>query len=103
MQIQPTGLDVDQDVDIVPVDALGDAVAQVNVEPATARVTIPVFSDRQSRTLHDQPARHRRPGAGFAVASATVEPHVVTVEGDANELEPLVSIDTEPVWITGLS
>jgi YbbR domain-containing protein len=103
VQIQPTGIDLDQEIPLVPVDALGDAIAQVNVEPATARVRIPVFSDRQSRTLTISPLVTGDPAPGFELVSATVAPRVVTVEGDIDELEPLVRIDTAPVSIGGLS
>ncbi len=103
VQIQPTGINVDQDVRLVPVDALGDAVSQVNVDPATARVTIPVFSDRDSKILPISPLITGDPAPGFLVVAATVSPQVVTVEGDIDELEPLVRVDTAPVSIVGLS
>lgn len=103
VQIQPTGINVDQDVRLVPVDALGDVVGQVNVEPATARVTIPVFSDRDSKTLTITPLITGDPAPGFELVATTVSPRVVTVEGDIDELDPLVRIDTEPVSIGGLS
>ncbi|MDF2734553.1 MAG: hypothetical protein K0S97_1176 [Chloroflexota bacterium] len=98
-----SGIDVDQDVSLVPVDTLGNAVGQVNVEPATARVTIPVFSDKDSKTLTISPLTTGEPAPGFELVSVTAEPQVVTVEGDIDELEPLRSIDTEPVPIGGLS
>jgi YbbR domain-containing protein len=101
--VQSSGIDVDQDVELVPVDNLGDAVAQVNLEPPTARVTIPVFSDRQTRTLPVSPQLTGSPAAGFEVASVTAEPSFVTVEGDIDELEALARIDTEPIPITGVS
>ena len=101
--VQPSGIDVDQEIRLVPVDVLGNVVGQVNIEPATARVTIPVFSDRESKTLTISPLVTGDPAPGFALASTTVEPQVVTVEGDIDELEPLVSIDTAPVSIVGLS
>ena len=103
VQIQPTGINVDQDVRLVPVDAQGDAVGQVNVDPATARVTIPVFSDRDSKILPIRLLITGDPAPGFEVVAATVSPRVVTVEGDIDELDPLVSIDTAPVSIGGLS
>ena len=87
----------------MPVDGLGDAVTPVQVEPTTARVTIPVFSDRQSRTLPVSPVVTGTPAAGFEVASVTVEPSVVTVEGDADELVELERIDTVAIPVTGLS
>jgi YbbR domain-containing protein len=101
--IQPSGIDVDQDVTLVPIDQLGDAVSPVNLEPATARVIIPVFSDRQSRTLPVSPVITGTAAPGFEIASVTVEPSVVTVEGDADELVALERIDTAPVPVSGLS
>ncbi len=101
--VQPGGIDVDQEVRLVPVDVLGDAVGQVNVEPATARVTIPVFSDRDSKTLTITPLVTGDPAPGFALLAAIATPQVVTVEGDIDELEPLVRIETAPVSIGGLS
>ncbi len=101
--IQAAGLDVDQDVELVPVDGVGDQVAQVELKPATARVTIPVFSDRQSKTLPISPIITGTPAGGFEIASATVEPNVVTVEGDADELAALTSIDTAPISVNGFS
>jgi YbbR domain-containing protein len=101
--IQASGIDVDLDVDLVPVDAVGDAVAQVQLDPPTARVTIPVFSDRQTRTLPITPLITGSPAAGFELAAATVEPRFVTVEGDLDELEALTSITTDPISVTGLS
>jgi YbbR domain-containing protein len=101
--IQPLGLDFDQEVELVPIDELGNTVAQVNVDPGTARITVPVFSDRETRSLPISPLITGDPAAGFELVGATVEPKFVTVEGDADQLELLVSIDTEPVSVTGLS
>ncbi len=103
VQIQPTGINVDQDVRLVPVDALGDAVGQINVTPPTARVTIPVFSDRDSKILPITPLITGDPAPGFDIVALTVSPRVVTVEGDIDELDPLDRIDTAPVSIVGLS
>jgi YbbR domain-containing protein len=101
--IQPSGIDVDQDVTLVAIDQLGDAVSPVNLEPATARVRIPVFSDRQSRTLPVSPVVTGTAAPGFEIASVTVDPSVITVEGDADELVALERIDTAPVPVSGLS
>lgn len=101
--IQPGGIDIDQDVRLVAVDQLGDAVSPVNVQPATARVNIPVFSDRQSRTLPVSPVITGTPAAGFEIASVTVDPSAVTVEGDADQLVDLERIDTAAIPVSGLS
>jgi YbbR domain-containing protein len=101
--IQPSGIDVDQDVELVPVDAVGDAVAQVRLDPSTARVTIPVFSDRESKTLPISPLITGEPASGFEFVTATVDPHFVTVEGDIDELEAMTTVDTGPISVNGLS
>ena len=103
VRIQPGGFDVNQEFDLVPVDTLGNAVGQVNVEPATARIVIPVFSDRARRTLTISPLVTGDPAPGFALTGATSSPLVVTVEGDVDELAPLLTIDTAPVSVNGLS
>ena len=98
-----SSLDVDQNLNLVPVDALGVAVSQVNITPATARVTIPVFSNKESKTLTISPLVTGDPAPGFELIGATAEPQVVTVEGDIDDLQPLLSIDTAPVQIGGMS
>jgi YbbR domain-containing protein len=101
--IQPSGIDVDQDVALVPIDELGEAVPKVDVDPRTTHVTIPVFSDRETRTLPVNPVLTGAPAPGFEIASITVHPAVVLVEGDADELAALVRVDTDQVFMVGTS
>jgi YbbR domain-containing protein len=101
--IQPSGIDVDQDIELVAIDELGDAVGQVAVEPRAAHVTIPVFSDRETRTLPVNPVVTGDPAAGFEIASVTVDPPVVLVEGDADQLAELVRVDTAHIPMSGVS
>lgn len=101
--IQPSGIDVDQDVDLVAVDELGDAVGQVDVQPRAVHVTIPVFSDRETRTLPVNPVVTGDPAAGFEIAGVTVDPPVMLVEGDADQLAQLVRVDTVQIPMTGVS
>ena len=103
VQIQPSGIDVDQDVQLVPIDGVGNTVRTVDVTPTTARVTIPVFSDRQTRSLPVNPVLTGVPAAGFEIASVTANPPIVLVEGDADQLAQLVSVDTNPIPMTGVS
>jgi len=101
--IQQSGIDVDQDIDLVAIDGLGEAVGQVDIEPRTAHVTIPVFSDRETRTLPVNAVVTGDPAPGFEIAGVTVEPPVILVEGDAGQLAELVRVDTEQVPMTGAS
>jgi YbbR domain-containing protein len=101
--IDSGGLDFDQDVPLIPVDGVGNAVRPIEVSPVSARVTIPVFTDRQSRSLPVTPVLTGTPAAGFEIAAVAVDPVVVTVEGDADQLAQLTNLDTQAVSVAGAS
>ena len=101
--IDPSGIDVDRTVDLVPVDANGNALSPVDVAPSSTRVKVAVFTDRRTRTLPVNPVVTGTPAAGFEVAAIVVDPLVVSVEGDANDLSGLDRADTQPVSISGAS
>ena len=75
----------------------------IDVEPAQVRVRVPVFTDRRSKTLPVTPNVVGTPAAGFEVASIEVDPPVVSVEGDANDLAGLDRADTRPISVAGAS
>jgi YbbR domain-containing protein len=101
--IQPSGIDVDQLVPLVAVDAVGDLVRQVDISPSSARITISVISQLESRSLPVAPAVTGAPATGYTVSSVLTTPAVVTVEGDADVLAPLTAIATEPISIDGVT
>ena len=101
--IDPGGLDFDADVPLIPVDGAGGPVRPIDVTPTTARVTIPVFTNRQSRSLPVAPVVTGTPAAGFEIAAVVVDPTVMTVEGDADQLIKLTKLDTVPVSVAGAS
>lgn len=100
---QTSGIDVDQDVELVAVDSVGDAVAQVNIEPATARIKVQIVSNEQTKTLPVSPQVTGSPAAGFELGPATVQPALITVQGEADELAALDSVDTQPIAVGGIS
>lgn len=101
--VQAPPIDIDQDVPLVPIDLLGNAVSPVDVSPPTARVTIPVIDDLRSKTVPVNPIVTGTPAAGFEIESVTVVPQVALVAGDAVDLEALARVDTEPVPLAGVS
>jgi YbbR domain-containing protein len=99
--IDPSGLDVDREVEPDPIDAAGEIVPGVDVEPRTVHVTIPVFTNKESRTLPVNVMLAGTPAAGFRIASVVVTPLVVSVEGDQDQLTELIQADTAPVPVFG--
>jgi YbbR domain-containing protein len=98
--IQPSGLDIDQQVPLVAVDALNNALSPVAIEPQTVGVQIRVGS-QQTRTLPVNPKFSGAPSSGVQVSGVTVTPAAVTVQGDATVLAALTGIDTGTVDLTG--
>lgn len=106
VSVDATGVDVNELVPLIPVDVNGDrlgAEERIEVEPALVRVRVPVFTDRRTKSLPVTPVVSGTPAAGFEVASVTVSPSVVNVEGDANDLAGLEHLDTAPVVVAGAS
>jgi YbbR domain-containing protein len=101
--IDASGVDLNQDVDLTPVDALGGSLDKVDVQPASVRVRLAVFTDLRTKTLPVRANVVGTPAAGFEVASVEVSPPVVSVEGDANDLAGLDHADTQPISIAGAS
>jgi YbbR domain-containing protein len=101
VRIQPSGIDVNQAVDLVAVDARGDVVPTVELLPGSVRVTIQIGSQLSTRALPVNPVVAGSPGAGVMVTGITAAPQLVTVEAESAVLATLVKIDTQPVSIAG--
>ena len=101
VRIDPSGLKVDQQVDLIPVDIRNLEVGQVSLSPSSVHVTILVGSQVTSRTLPINAIVTGTPATGFELTSITVDTPTVTLEGDAGTLQSLLRIDTLPLSITG--
>jgi YbbR domain-containing protein len=101
--IQPSGLNVDQDVALVPIDALGNPRSPAETSPATARIRVDVISEPETRTLPISPVIVGTPAAGFELVSVSVSPTVTLVEGDIDALTAIAGLDTTAISISGRS
>jgi YbbR domain-containing protein len=99
--IDASGLDVDRDFQPEAIDSDGAIVTGVDLEPPTVHVTIPVYTNRETRTVPVNPIVNGTPAAGFRIAAVAVSPTVVSVQGDSEQLTGLVSADTAPVSVSG--
>jgi YbbR domain-containing protein len=99
--IEPSGLNVDRDVDLVPVDDVGNRVTPVNVDPPTVHVQIAVLSEPQTHTVPVNPNVTGTQAAGYEVVSVAVDPAVVTLQLDANQVAAVPAADTAPISISG--
>ena len=101
VRIDPSGLDVNETVGLLPVDARGEVVEGVDVQPSAVRVTIQIGSQLATRALPVRAVVTGTPAESVEIASIDVQPSLVTIEGEADVLDGLVSIDTRPISIAG--
>jgi YbbR domain-containing protein len=101
VRIQPSGIDINQAVDLIAVDARGDVVPTVELQPSSVRVTIQIGSQLSTRALPVNPVVTGTPDPGVMVTGITAAPLLVTVEAESALLATLVKIDTKPVSIAG--
>jgi len=92
-------------VPLVAVDADGNTVSQVTIEPAEAQVNVPVDAqDAGCRDIAIVVNKSGQPATGYSVTGVTVTPAVITVRGDpgiVSTMQPYVY--TQPVNLTGLT
>ncbi len=99
--IDASALNVDRSVDLVPVDANGNRVPLVELDPARARVRIAVARQLATLTLPVVPVLSGAPAAGFRITSVNVDPLVVTVSGEEAVVSHLDNAPTEAIDISG--
>jgi len=88
-------------VDLVAVDANGNEVPNVEIDPQSVHVTIAVAQQLATRTLPVVPQLTGAPADGYKVTSVTVDPLVVTVSGEAATVSGLETAQTEAIDLTG--
>ena len=101
VRIQPSGIDVDQLVDLVAVDGRGEQLQPVELSPTSLRVRIQGGTPITTKTVPITPVVTGTPGSGFEVGTTTINPVVATISGDANQLAGITSVPTKPVTIDG--
>jgi YbbR domain-containing protein len=99
--VEPSSLDIDRTVDVAAVDASGATIAPLDIEPGSVHVRLPVLTNDASKGLPVRPVVTGGPGQGYRVAGIDLQPSIVSVLGDADDLKSLVAADTEPIQLNG--
>jgi YbbR domain-containing protein len=102
VRIDPSGLDIDENVDLVARDADNAVVSGVTFDPRTVHVQIQVGSQLRSETVAVSPVIVGTPASGYYVASVDVQPPTLSVQGQSDALNLLKGvINTKPISIAG--
>jgi YbbR domain-containing protein len=102
VRVDSSGLDINEDAPLVPVDSSGNTVDNVQLTPASIHIGILINSQNRTSTVPITPVITDSPAAGFYITSIDVEPSVVSVTGQANALSLLNGVaSTKAVSIRG--
>lgn len=101
--IDASALNIDRDVELVPLDDQGNEVPRLELDPSRARVRIPVAVELATRPLPVVAQLVGELAGGYAISDITVEPLVVTVSGSESVVTHLEAAETEPIDIAGRS
>jgi YbbR domain-containing protein len=102
VRIDASGLDVNQDIGLVAMDASGHPVNNVTINPRTVHVDIQVGSQLRSETVPVHPVTTGTPAAGYYITGIDVTPSTVSVGGQADALALLKGkANTKAISVAG--
>jgi YbbR domain-containing protein len=97
VHIDQSGIDVHNQVELVPVDIDGRLVPSVELTPLTVNVDIDVRTVETSKTVPVRPVLSGAPATGFEVGEVTVNPAAVTLRGAPDVLSSVTEVLTNPI------
>lgn len=99
--IDASGINIDRDFTLAPVDELGEPVRSVEVEPASVHVSMDIVKDRRTASVPIAATIAGNPAPGFAAVRITLSTPFVTIQGDAADLAEIATARTVPISIEG--
>lgn len=103
VQIFESGIDVNRQVDLMPVDIDGQQVELVELSPDTATVTIDVRTVETTKTVPVRPVITGTVADGYEITSISGRPSVVTLFGQPDVLAAIDDVPTSPINVAGLT
>ena len=103
VRVDPSGIDVREQIDLIPVDADGQRVVAVDLSPGSALVEIAVSTAETSKTVPVTPNLVGTPPVGLTLTGVVVEPAAVTLFGPPGVLTGITSVETAPIDLTAVT
>jgi YbbR domain-containing protein len=101
ISIQPSGIDVNDQVELTAVDVNAEPVLAVELDPSSVTIQIEVDAIETSKTVPVRPDLDGTVAAGFEIASISLDPPAVTLRGLPDALAGVTEVATEPLPIDG--
>jgi len=103
VQVFDSGIDVNRQVDLVPVDVDGREIDLVELNPSTVTVSIDVRTVETTKTVPVRPVLSGSVADGYEITVVTARPSVVTIFGQPDVLAAVEEVRTRSVNVAGLT
>jgi YbbR domain-containing protein len=103
VSIDASGISVDREFDLVPVDVDGQRVESVELTPNSVHIGIDVTAVQTNKTVPVRPTINGTPASGSEIGAVSVDPPTVTLQGAPDVLSAITEVATEPVDIAGVA
>lgn len=94
---------------VILLDARGQPLTDLDkkdlkVTPTQVNVTVPITFKLNAKTVPIRVVTTGQPAPGYiAGSSITVDPSIVTLNGDPNDLKPVEYVETQPIDLSGVT
>jgi YbbR domain-containing protein len=102
VRIEGSRVSISQTFPLYLVDAQGNRLSGVTVEPDSVTVNVEIVQQIHYRAISVSPFIRGTPAPGFWLRNVSVEPAVLTAVGDRATLEGITFLRTTPIDVTGL-
>lgn len=101
--IDASGISVDREFDLIPVDLDGQRVDSVELSPNSAMIEIRVSAVQTNKTVPIRPKLQGNAASGSVIGTVQVDPATVTLLGAPGALGAVVEVSTEPIILDALA
>jgi YbbR domain-containing protein len=98
--VQQSGIDVEAQVPLVPVDIDGQTLDSVDLTPQNVSVSIDVQTVETSKTVPITLVVTGSPASGYEVGAVSIVPSIVTLRGTPDVLAGITEVRTQAVSVT---
>lgn len=103
--LQLSGLEgtSDRTVSFMPVDASGNVVQYIRMNPASTPATFSIKHRTTSKRVPVVPRWEGTPAPGYLITAVSTDPDYVEITGSEKSIKPINRLETTPVSVEGLT
>jgi len=94
---------IKQSVKLEAYDVSGNLISNINIDPKTVNITIPVQKEIDIKTVGVRAKISGSPASGFLLEKIETQPSTVAIRGKAEKLKTIDYLETKEINISGIN